>query len=220
MTLFIIFLALYVGINFRIIYVLGAIEGLFLIGFSFFRFNKRVGIITLISFATGIGLSFIRPNINRNTYQSLVVEVRENYYIVNCGLERLYIYEKNNNREIGDILSIEGEKLDFDFAMTESSFDFEDYLNKKGIYHELNPSSVKVKFANPIKINALRKSYLSKFDNDTKAMISSLFFGISDSGVTTDLFRELHLTRLITNSGLFLELFLSIFVFLFSIKLK
>ena len=220
MILFIIFLSLYAGINFRIIIVLGILEGLFLTIFSFIRFKKSVGIISLLSFAIGVGISFIKPNYNQETYQSLIVEVKANYYIVNCGLEKLYVYEKDNTREIGDILLIKGDKVDLDFATTESSFDFKDYLNKKGVYHELNPRSISVKFSNPIKINALRKTYLSKFNNDTKSLISSLFFGISDSDEVTTLFRELHLTRLITNSGLFLDLFLTIFVFLFSLKLK
>ena len=220
MILLVIFLALYAGINFRTIYVLGIVEGLVLIGFSFYRFKKKIGIITLISFTIGIGISFIRPNITRKKYQSLVVEVRENYYIVNCGLERLYVYEKGNNREIGDVLLIKGDKTDLEFAKTESSFDFAKYLNNKGVYHELNPSSINVKFSNPIKINALRKNYLSHFNDDTKSLISSLFFGISENDETVELFRELHLTRLITNSGLFLDLFLTIFTYLFSKRLK
>ena len=220
MILFIFFLALYTGINFKVVLPLGVIESIAIIIFAFYRFKKKIGAITLASLLLGVGLSFIKPSVERDSYQSLVVEVRENYFIAICGLEKLYVYEKENTREIGDIIEIHGQKKTLEFTTLESSFDFEKYLNNKGIYSEIKTTKIVDKFSTPLKINKLRKRFLSHFDNDTKALISSMFFGISDSEETTSLFRELHLSRLISNSGIILDLFLSVFLFLLTYKLK
>ena len=220
MILFVIFLSLYIGINFRIAYVLGIIESIAIIAFSFYRFKKKVGLVALATLLIGIGISFIRPNYNKSTYQSLIVEVKENYYIASSGLEKLYVYEKAHAHEIGDIIVLKGYKSELDFSTTESSFNFKEYLNNKGVYSQFIVTSSEIKFANPIKINKVRKEYLSHFDNDTKALISSLLFGISESEESTSIFRDLHLARLISNSGIYLEAFLSIFIFLLSLKIK
>ena len=220
MILFTLFLSLYIGINLKTCIILGIIESAAIIFFSFYRFNKRVGIVATITLLVGVGISFIKPSYQKNEYQALVIEVRENYYIASSGLERLYIYEKAHPHEIGDIVVLKGSKTELDFSTTESSFDFKTYLNSKGVYSQLRPTEEAIKFSNPIKIAKLRKEYLSHFNSDTKALISSLLFGISESEETISNFRDLHLTRLISNSGLYLEAFFLAITFIFSLKLK
>ena len=52
----------------------------------------------------GVGLSFIRPTFTKERYRLLVTEVKDNYYIGSSSFEKLYVYEKEHDHEIGDVL--------------------------------------------------------------------------------------------------------------------
>ena len=214
------FISLYIGVNIRLNLVLGIIEALAFLIFVFKRFNKKIALISLLLLLSGVGLSFIRPSFNKNVYQSIVIEVKDNYYIASSTFERFYIYEKEHQHEVGDVLLLKGYKSDLKFNQIESAFDFKVYLNRKGVYQEFKIISKEIKFSNPIKIHAYKKWILSKYNIETRAMIKSIVFGESESEITTDLFKELHLTRLITNSGIFLSLFLTVFTYLAGFYLK
>ena len=49
------------------------------------------------------------------------------------GGERLYCYAKDNQYDIGDYLTITGYKRELNFTQIESSFDFAQFLNRKGL---------------------------------------------------------------------------------------
>lgn len=78
-------------------------------------------------------MSFIRPSFNKNEYSSVVTEVKDNYFIVSSSFEKLYVYQKDHPYEIGDILSIKGQKKEIETNAIESSFDFKQYLESKGV---------------------------------------------------------------------------------------
>ena len=217
MILLYLFLSIFIGINIRVNIILGLIEALILLSLFIYRFRSKKVLLVLFGLGLGIGLSFIKPTYNYDTNKDfLVVEVKENYYIVSHFYERLYVYEKEHTHEVGDILSIKGEKVDFDFTVLESDFDFGEYLNKKGIYKKLIIKDKKVKFSNFIKINAWKNKFLSHLDEDTKSMVQSILFGGGSSSDTKELFQDLHLNRLISTSGLYLHAFDTLFMFLFS----
>lgn len=220
MILLVYFISLFLGINIRLYPVLGIIESLILLIFIFIRFNKKIALFSLLFVLSGVGLSFIRPSFNKSVYQSVIIEVKENYYIASSTFEKFYIYEKDHSHEVGDILLLNGEKSDLSFNKIESSFDFKEYLYNKGIYQEFKIKSKNIVFSNPIKIHQLKKNFLSNFNDDTKALIKSILFGESESGETIELFKNLHLTRLISNSGMFLSLFYVSFVFVLKFCLK
>ena len=214
------FISLLIGINIRLNLVLGIIEAIFLVGFIFYRFHKKIALISLGFVLLGLGLSFIRPNYDKTYYQSLVIEVKDNYYIASSGLEKFYISEYAHNHEVGDVLLLKGEKVDLDFANIESGFDFKEYLNNKGVYKQFIYDYKEVKFSNPLKINQIKNRFLANFDDDTSALVGSLLFGKSENESTISLFRELHLTRLITNSGMFLSFFYLFFTYFLKFFLK
>lgn len=176
--------------------------------------------ITSIAFSIGLGISFINIHQEKDVYSGMVVEVKDNYYIFQSGLEKFYIYEKETTKEIGDILSITGYCEKTNFTVLESQFDFNNYLSNKGIDYQLNAKNVIIRFQNPLKINALKKSFLNKFDENTKNVINSIFFGRSSDSTIRDNLSGYHLARLMSSSGLYIYAFMWLISFLFSFLMK
>ena len=174
----------------------------------------------IISSLIGVGLSFIRPSFNKKEYISVVEEVKENYFIVNSSFEKLYIYQKNHSYEIGDILSIRGEKVPFDSISLESTFDFKQYLNNKGVYSQIYPSGIKVKFSTPFRLHKIKQNFLNKFDSNSKALIGSFLFSMGSDEEIYYQSQNLHLNRLLSNSGFYLSTLYFVFSFLISFLIK
>lgn len=165
-------------------------------------------------------MSFISFHYEEKSLDALVVEVKDNYYIVNNKLERLYIYEKGHRKEVGDIIHYEGQKKAISFYKLESGFDFEDYLNKKGITHQLEVKKEKVVFSNPLRFKAYQDRFLDHFDPDTRGMLASILFSRNEEFDGKDNLDSLHINRLINASGIYYGLYLSFFTFIFSFFFK
>ncbi len=220
MSLLVLFVLLYLGINVRASLILGIIELVIVLAFAFYRFNKKIFIAGMISCLIGVGLSFIRPQFDKSEYSGIVEEVKENYFIFNSTFEKLYIYEKEHPFEIGDILVIKGNKVSLDFETIESSFNFQEYLNNKGVYSQMYPSSIEVKFSNPLRIFSFKKEFLSHFSSNAKALIGSFLFSMgSDEDVYSEM-KSLHLNRLLSNSGFYLSILYSFLAFCVSRFIK
>lgn len=216
MILLFLFLSYWLGLSFKYcwyIYLI-LIIGLFILLFK--RYTKKLAFICLSTFLVGVGVSFIKFSFNKQIYEGMVYEVKDNYFLFNSSGEKLYVYEKNTNHEVGDILKISGEKNELDFTMLESSFDFEEYLNLRGVYKELKYSKIETKFATFLKLNKVKKQFLNHFDEDTKALISSILFSSGDDSSLTDLIRDFHLSKLLSANGTYIHLFISIIVWLLS----
>ena len=221
MILLYLFISLFIGINIRVNIILGLIEALILTMLFIYRFRDKRVLLVLFSLGLGVGLSFIKPSYPYDTNKGfVVVEVKENYYIVSHFYERLYVSEYGHTHEVGDILSIRGQKFDFDFTATESSFDFGEYLHNKGVHKRLIIFEKNIKFSNPLKIHNAKKRFLAHLDEDTQSMVQSILFGGGSNGDTKELFQDLHLNRLISSSGLYLHALDALFLFLFSYIFK
>lgn len=168
----------------------------------------------------GVGLSFIRPTFTKERYRLLVTEVKDNYYIGSSSFEKLYVYEKEHDHEIGDVLLITGYKKELDFVTLESEFDFKNYLNSKGVYSELEIKKLEVKFKNPIRLHSFKQSFLKRFDENTQGIVGSILFGNGKESEINDLSRELHLARLISSSGVYLYFLYSLFRKLLGLAIK
>ena len=214
MSLLVLFVLLYLGINVRVSIILGAIELVAVLSFAFYRFGKKFFIAGVISCMIGVGLSFIRPQFDKSEYQGVVEEVKENYFIFNSTFEKLYVYEKEHPYEIGDILLIKGNKVPLDFETLESSFNFQQYLNNKGVYSQIYPKSIEVKFSTPIRLLSFKKEFLSHFSNDSKALIGSFLFSMGSEEEIYHEMQSLHLNRLLSSSGFYLSIVYSFFAFL------
>lgn len=165
-------------------------------------------------------MSFIRPNFNKSEYNGVVEEVKENYFIFNSTLEKLYVYQKDHPYEIGDFLAIKGNKVPLEFTTLESNFNFQEYLNNKGVYSQIYPTSIEVKFNNPLRIHDFKKEFLAHFSSNSKALVGSFLFSMgSDEDIYSEM-KSLHLNRLLSNSGFYLTILYSFFAFCLSRLIK
>ena len=162
MTLLLIFISFLLGIAFKKSFIAIGIVILFLLIKCFF-YKRKLSQVILGTFLLGTGISFIPPfKQNSFVYVGIVYEVKDNYFLMTSRGEKLYCYEKETKREIGDILQIEGKTSELDFVTLESEFDFKNFLNNKGVYSELEIKNVKTKFSKKI------FTVMVNFDNDIK----------------------------------------------------
>ena len=220
MSLILLFLALFIGINVRYSIIVGIIEIIALLVFAFFKRSKKVMLLAFISFLVGVGISFIRPTSTRSSFQGMVVEVKENYYIISSSFERFYVSEPDNYHEVGDILLLDADKEELDFVTLESEFDFKDFLNKKGVYYQLLVKKTEVKFSNPIRLNKYKRLFLEKFDENSRGLVGSILFGINKESELVDVSRNLHLSRVVSASGIYLFFFFKLIKWLLSVFIK
>lgn len=191
-----------------------------LFAFIYFRFSKKICLIFCASFLIGVSLSYVKFDIPKEQFVGVVSQSNENYYILYDGLERYYISEYDNDKEVGDILNIVGNKKQLYFANIESSFDFKTHLNDKGIYYEIEVKEINFIHKNFIKLKAFRNYFLSHYDEHVKGAVSTMLFGINDDSSLNDQLSSLHLYRLFNAGGVFINAFLMFFTFLYKIKFK
>lgn len=222
MIILLTFLSLWLGVSLSRNYIaLGLLSLLYFI-YVFIRFKKKIFLFTCGVFFFGTLSTILSPylHINSNTQYGIVYKVSDNYFLLSNKIERFYCYEKDHPYEVGDILKIKGEIKEIDFTTLESSFDFESYLKNKGVYREINPSKISYKFKTPLRLNYLKKRFLSHFDDDTSITVGSILFSNSEDNELTNTISGLHLARLISASGLYFNAFLSVIIFLLSLKIK
>lgn len=199
------------------------VSGLFLFILIVLIKKKRFLVLSLLSVTllTSFGISFISFHHDFNKYEGIVVESKENYFIVSSNLERFYVYSKDNVIEIGDYVSIEGKSYELSFNTIESSFDFKSYLNRKGIFYEIKSTSITQTFFNPIRIKKRQKEFLSHFSSEHRSTISSLLFALQeeddDLSIQTN---NLHISRILNLSGIHIYAFIWLFTTLFSFVFK
>ena len=222
MIVLFIFLSFWLGLALSSAYIALSITALVFLLFVFKRFRLKLFLICSACFLIGFACSFIKSSTpsNKSSYQGIVYTSKENYFLFNSGGERLYVYQKAHPYDIGDFLTIEGNKEELSFTTIESSFDFESYLNKKGVFKALKIKSVKVNFANPIRIAERRNKLLNNFNDEEKSLIGAMLFSDGgDSDLVTSI-RELHLARFLAASGIFISAFYAGFKRLLSLAMK
>ena len=216
-----VFLSFWLGLALSSAYIGLSITALVFLLFVLKRFGRKIFLITSFSFIIGFSLSFIHIILNpKISYKGFVYTAKENYFLLNSGGERLYVYAKRHSYDIGDILTIEGTKEELSFTTIESSFDFKGYLNKRGVFHALSIKNVKVNFHNPIRIQKRREKFLSNFNNEQKSVIGAMLFSDGDDSEINANLKDLHLARFLSASGLFVGAFNMFFTRLFSRFMK
>ena len=220
MIIFLLFICFWIGLSFRYQIIIFAIAISSIIFIIFYKYKKKIGLIAIGLALLGVGISYIKFDFKKEIYSGIVIDSHPNYFIMLSGTERLYTYNKENQYEIGDYLSITGEKEELSFVTLESQFDFKDYLNKKGVYYSLKSSKIEVKFSNPIRIRQRREKFLNHFSKNQKSLINALLFSINDhDGVLEDM-DSLHLARLASATGIYIYAYLHLFSFILSYFIK
>ena len=220
MIILLIFLSFWLGLAFRSAIIALLITAVVFLLFVLKRFKLKICLLCAFSLFIGICFSCSRIFSPKEQYQGVVYQAKENYFLFNSGGERLYVYSKGHHYDIGDWLSIKGEKEDLSFTTIESSFDFKSYLNKRGVYNSLKSQTIKVDFTNPIRINERRKKLLNNFNAEEKSVIGAMLFSDGADDEISDNIRDLHLARFLAASGIFISAFHRFFTRLFSRFMK
>lgn len=220
MIVFLIFIAFWLGLSLTSAYIALSIVAIVFLIFTFKRFSKSHFVFCASFLLLGFIASFVQPSYNKSSYQGLVYDAKENYFLLNSGGERLYVYAKNHSYDIGDILTIEGKKEDLSFDSLESAFNFKSYLNKRGVYKSLKVKRVKVNYRNFIRIKERRKKLLAQFSKEQQSIVGAIMFSDGGDSEISDTLRELHLARYLGASGIFVGFFHLILKFLFTLLLK
>ena len=216
MVILIFFLLYWIGLSFRFHIIVFLIISAIVVSLVLRKYKWKLTLIALTFLLVGIGVSYINIDIKSDVYDGFVYESKDNYFLLFSKFERLYVYKQNNSYEVGDYLSISAHKQNLNFSNLESDFNFTEYLEKKGVRYQLNYKSIDVKFKAPIRIREGRNAFLSHFDENTRDVISSLMFSDGDGGVVKNNVENLHLSRLVNMSGIYIYVFLAIIDFLFS----
>ena len=188
---------LWLGLYLSHDYVVYGIISIFLVVFIFKKYKKKFCILFITALAAGFSLSLIKIDNVKDFYKGVVIESKENYFLFSSSFEKFYVYEKANDKEVGDILSISGEKNPINFSSIESGFDFTNYLNDKGVIYELDNPSIEILFKTPFAFKRTRNNFLSHFSTNNKSLVSSLLFGYGEDSFVKDKLSSYHLYRLI-----------------------
>ena len=216
MIIFLIFISFWLGLSISRSYIVLSLVAIVFLLFVYKRFSWRHLCINACIVLLGFGLSFVQISFhNKSSYTGVVYTAKENYLLLNSGGERLYVYSKNHDYDIGDVLTIEGKIEDFDFTKLESSFDFEEYLNKRGVFHSLEAKTIKVNFRNFIRLKDRREKLLNMFDKEQRSIVGSILFSEGEESELTSTLRELHLARFLAASGVFVSAFYFVLTKLF-----
>ncbi len=198
---------------------LGGIISLFVLK----RFKYKVFLLFLSLFVIfallRIAISYIPPSISNNF--GIVTYSKTNYLIYWSNFQKYYVYIKDNPYQVGDVIVINGDISNYQFSYLESGFNFNTYLENKGVFYQLENISVSEIFIFPIRLNDIKNNFLSNFSSDNQAFIESLIFASStydDPFLST--MSSMHLYRLMSTSGLFVNAILNGFVWILALKIK
>lgn len=222
--LFFVFLFIFLGLiilNSNIVII--SVCVVFFLFIVFKKFKNFVAVtFVLFSFLVGISISASLKYKSVEIQQDgifIVEKVSTNYYLVSNYADHFYVYEKNNEVDEGDFLKLEGNLSRINFVTLESEFDFKNYLKTKGVEYQLYVKSKEVIFQNPINPKNIKQNFIDKYSEENQALLKSLLFSQTD--YDSDIIKSsnsLNLISLISVSGIFINTFINLLIFLFGLK--
>ena len=200
----------------RLAFALGAFAFLALPFLLFFAVPKRgrvrlVAVLCAFSFALGAALNLLqsRGKEGEGSYSGIVIDARDSYFLLETFNGRYLVYEEGCLRERFDLVRVEGVSSDLEMAHYEGRFSFEEYLNKKGIYREIEGAEVSSLFAFPFRLRERGRAFLASFQAETGYLVDSLLFGRRDaSAATLSLFEAAGALFYLSGSGTLFAAFL------------
>ena len=222
--LFFVFLFIFLGLiilNSNIVII--SICVVFFLFIFFKKFKNFIAVaFVLFSFLVGISISASLKYKAVDVQQDgifIIEKVSTNYYLVSNYVDHFYVYEKNNEVDEGDFLKLEGNLSRINFVTLESEFDFKNYLKTKGVEYQLYVKSKEVIFQNPINPKNIKQNFIDKYSEENQAILKSLLFSQTD--YDSDIIKSsnsLNLISLISVSGIFINTFINLLIFLFGLK--
>lgn len=150
--------------------------------FSSAKKGKGNVVVFLLAFLLGVGLFSIKLPVQeeKKTYEGFVIQAKANYFLFLSSGNRYYVYEKENTREFGDFLTIEGKAKRYETTEYESRFSFKDYLAKEGVSYQLSAYTISSRFTRPFRLREKEIVFLSRFSKEGKEAIDALLFDHKD----------------------------------------
>ena len=188
--------------------------------FVLLRFGKGRFVLVVTLFGIGILIQHIPIKMTpRDQYIGYVIDARDNYYLFQTKFERYYVSSKDNTYEIGDKLVLKGEVKPLKITTYESRFDFGQYLNNKGVTRELIVKDCDEKHLSLIRSLQFKKKVLSKYDQNTSALISAFVFNDKDySNSSISIANNNSVIYLFSLSGIYLHVLFAISEYLYKLK--
>lgn len=169
--------------------------------FFILKKNKFYVIILILGLLFGTICSCNNPKYYiEEEYTGIVYERKENYFLFKSGLSNFYVYQKNHNYEMFDIIKIKGNVIDISFSCLEGEFNFENYLYNKKVEKEIKNPKIEYKFYNPIRKQKIINLILEKYDSNSKVILSKLLF-FDNNDFSSSLY-ELNIASYFTLSGI------------------
>lgn len=139
-------------------------------------------------------------------------------YLIKTKYYKYYIYSKDSYK-VGDRFLISGKLLENDTVHNKYSFNYQEYLENKGIKGTINISKIKyIDYRISVRfLNQLLNDYIdSHFKNTTKGYIKTLVIGNSED-LELDSFKKLGVSHLFVISGLHASIIALVIAFVLKI---
>lgn len=153
----------------------------------------------------------------------VVIDKRNNYVIVWTLSKKLYVPLKNNELNIGDIITLNGTFAPHQFQTYEEGFNFKSYLSSKGVEETYILENVKYIIKNPLGFIQVQNVNLTPYSEDSAILLRAFFLNDKDYKSTFfKTFASLEVIYLLSFSGIHFSSFIrfnkKIFNYFFSSK--
>ncbi len=186
-------------ICFLIAYLFKSYYVIFLIGFLLLSLGKNPHFkrkyyfipfcFLLLVFINFLGMK--SDSLSIHSY-GFVSDAKENYYLLSTMKGKYYVYERDNQKEVGDIIQVQGYSKNLSFHHIESQFDFENYLHHKGCSKQLFIFHERVIVKSLIKTKKWQAYLKNHVDESTFQLCRMLFFGRYDDSYLIDKMAMIH----------------------------
>lgn len=165
--------------------------------------KKIIGISTVLLLISLIFSAIPFQSFQTNDISGMVIERKDSYFILFDGIEKFYVCSDDEEIKKFDIVKLKGEITNYNFNILESDFNFNIYLEEKGIYRQIIASSFETIWDCPIDFNYYKENLLLKFeDEQVRVFVSSLLFNQRDyDNKLIQKFESLKICNLIAVSG-------------------
>lgn len=137
------------------------------------------------------------------SFIGLVIKSGDNYYVLKGLGKTIYVIEKANTKEIGDLIRVEGNYQEFGFSHYQESFDFGRYLNSLSCFSmgKIKKESAIIK--TPLRIKVFFSIVTENYSSEGKAILGTLVFGKTASDLPSSFsLKNLGLLFLFTSGGI------------------
>ena len=140
--------------------------------------DKKKLIIIFAFLIYGILLIIQKHSIlNENIFiNGIVTKKSDNYVILTTLKGNFYIYHKNNNFELFDIIKVNGYLKSIDDTSLEGEFSFKDYLYGENVEYQLYIKEFSYLFENPLSFDSGINQYLDRLNDEAKYIVGNIIF--------------------------------------------